>query len=180
MTTVTLTPIATRLVNQSATTSTPTCVFKKIAQDISPNPWHQLDVSWDHACYRENYKIPQTYPNPEVSAVPHLPNPEKWSASAALALTQILIGQRPATQIERWVEPQLYSALERRVQLNQRIAGIPKAERIPKIATTRICVVNPRVVESVHTVCGDFGSYAVCVRLEARWSQWMITAIEIA
>lgn len=181
MTITTGIPIATQFLNHRAASFYPTAADTELLVKDQTNPWFKLDISWDYAFPSESEPdlLSELFPNPDLSAISHLPNPINWSACAAQALTQILFGQRAVTQIERWVEPRLYAALVRRVELNRRIAGTPPAKRIPQITSSRACHVNARVVETVHSICSEVGTYAVCVRLEARRSQWVITAIEI-
>lgn len=134
--------------------------------------WSMIDASWDYS----NESLPRT---PKVETVDILPDPTKWGRSIALAVVETLSGQRYPTQLERWVTPDLYEAIERRVALAERLDG--PANRTPraKALSSRTCHVNDQVAETTHIITQGKQVRAVSVRLEARRRQWMATALEI-
>ncbi|MDI9587737.1 MAG: Rv3235 family protein [Gleimia sp.] len=134
--------------------------------------WSMIDASWDYS----NESLPRT---PKVETVDILPDPTKWGRSIALAVVETLSGQRYPTQLERWVTPDLYEAIERRVALAERLDG--PANRTPraKALSSRTCHVNDQVAETTHVITQGKQVRAVSVRLEARRRQWMATALEI-
>ncbi|MCS4484060.1 Rv3235 family protein [Gleimia sp. 6138-11-ORH1] len=142
--------------------------------------WGALDISWDFShCTTKETKVHNLFPNPNSPTVTHLPDPKLWSKAAAAALVEVLLGKRPAQQLQRWVASEIYSALERRVALNRRLEGEPPRSLPPKVLSSRVCVVSNTVVETTHSVSTTHKTVIVCIRLEVRRNQWIITAIEI-
>lgn len=142
--------------------------------------WHKFEICLDYGTRTEYpYSIHQLFPNSSSSTVRHLPDPRLWSRSVTIAILEVLSGLRPAQQLERWLAPQIYEALIRRIELNQRLGGkAPKTNR-PQIMSSRICVVNANTVETNHSVFAALKHHPVCVRLEAHKNQWIVTAVEI-
>lgn len=143
------------------------------------NLWKALDISWDFSNHFTTAPSPYLFPNPAVSTVTYLPDPKLWSRAVAAALVEVLLGKRPASQLQRWVAPEIFTALERRVELNRRLEGDPPRSLPPKVLSSRICVVSASVVETTHSILTAVKTVAVCVRLEARRNQWVVTAVEM-
>lgn len=134
--------------------------------------WSMIDASWDYS--------EQTRPRtPKIETVDVLPDASKWGRSIALAVVETLTGQRYPTQLERWVTPDLYEAIERRVALAERLDG--PANRTPRAQalSSRTCHVNEQIAETTHVIAQGQQVRAVAVRLEAHRRQWMATALEI-
>ncbi|EEH63823.1 hypothetical protein HMPREF0044_0842 [Gleimia coleocanis DSM 15436] len=141
--------------------------------------WYNLDASWDYATLPTNLRsIHNLFPNPDSATVRHLPDPKLWSRSIAAALLEVMSGRRPVQQLERWLDDRIFEALTRRVELNQRLSGKPPKTSAAKVLSSRVCVVNDHVIETTHSVFITGTTHAVCVRLEARRNQWLVTAIE--
>ena len=108
---------------------------------------------------------------------PGLPDAGEWSTSLALALTQSLLGQRSAAQLNRWVVDEVLVAIgmyqRRSLALHGRIA-IPTAVR-----SIRVQHPDPEVAEvAVHVAIGK-RSAAMAFRLEALGDRWLCTALEL-
>ena len=108
---------------------------------------------------------------------PGLPDAGEWSTSLALALTQSLLGQRSAAQLNRWVVDEVLVAIgmyqRRSLALHGRIA-IPAAVR-----SVRVQHPDPEVAEvAVHVAIGK-RSAAMAFRLEALGDRWLCTALEL-
>ncbi|MDO5049527.1 MAG: Rv3235 family protein [Actinomycetaceae bacterium] len=134
--------------------------------------WSMIDGSWD-------YSEEVTTRTPPITTVDKLPDPTNWGKSLALSIVETLTGQRYPTQLERWITPDLYEAIERRVNLAERLDG--PAHRSPRaqLLSSRTCRVNEQVAETVHILTQGERVHAVSIRLEARRRQWMATALEI-
>ncbi|MDO5034486.1 MAG: Rv3235 family protein [Actinomycetaceae bacterium] len=132
--------------------------------------WAIIEASWD---YSDQF---QTEP---IATEDALPDAKAWSRALALALAETLSGKRYPSRLERFLAPELYEALERRISLATRLDG--PAGRSPRIEilSSRTCRVNESVTETTHTIIQGGRIRAVAIRLEARRRQWLATAIEI-
>ena len=96
---------------------------------------------------------------------PGLPDAREWSTTLALALTQSLVGLRPAAQLNRWMAEEVLVAIsiyQRRSLSLHGVLAIPTALR-----SVRIQHPDPEVAEvSAHAVIGR-RSAALAFRLEA-------------
>jgi hypothetical protein len=106
-----------------------------------------------------------------------LPDAQNWSAKLALAITQTLVGERPAAQLNRWVVDEVLAAISmyqrRSLGMHGRIA-MPTALR-----SVRVQHPDPEVAEvSAHLVIGK-RSAAMAFRLEALGDRWLCTALEL-
>ncbi len=108
---------------------------------------------------------------------PGLPNAREWSTTLALALTQSLVGLRPAAQLNRWVVDEVLVAISmyqrRSLALHGRIA-IPAAVR-----SIRVQHPDPGVAEVAAHVAIGKRSVAMAFRLEALGDRWLCTALEL-
>ncbi len=132
--------------------------------------WQTLDVSWDYSTARRHFE--------EASTVT-MPDAAQWGRAVALATVEVLSGRRPAAQLERWLVTDLYAALVRRVELNERLSGRARGGVAPRVSSSRVCHVNDDVAETTHTITIDARLHAIGVRLERFRHRWIATAIEI-
>ena len=108
---------------------------------------------------------------------PGLPDAREWSTTLALALIQALLGQRPVSQLNRWVVDEVLVAIStyqrRSLALHGRTA-IPAAVR-----SVRVQHPDPGVAEvAAHVALGQ-RSAAMAFRLEALGDRWLCTALEL-
>jgi hypothetical protein len=106
-----------------------------------------------------------------------LPDAGEWSTTLALALTQSLLGQRSAAQLNRWVVDEVLVAIgmyqRRSLAVHGRIA-IPTAVR-----SVRVQHPDPTVAEVAAHVAIGKRSAAMAFRLEALGDRWLCTALEL-
>lgn len=112
-------------------------------------------------------------------ANPPLPDAHGWSSALAVAIVEVLMGLRPSEQLQRWVAKDLQVLLERRCQLNTRLAGDPGRSYRPQLVSTRVCQLRKDLVETTHVVRHRGRTRAVALRMEGFRRQWLATAIEI-
>ena len=129
----------------------------------------------------------------DVPAVPERRRAEveRWAHRFAQAATEIVGGDRPATQLLRWTSAEVYADLHRRAVLVAQAGGHqPGARRVqpvrPKVLSVRTCFVDPHVVETgIHVRYGE-RSRALAARFELRRARqdhqvrWVCTALEFA
>jgi len=106
-----------------------------------------------------------------------LPDAQQWSTAFALAVIQALLGQRPAAQLNLWVDESVLVAISiyqrRSLSKHGRIA-VPAALR-----SIRVQHPDPEVAEvSAHVAIGK-RSAAMAFRLEALGDRWVCTALEL-
>jgi hypothetical protein len=106
-----------------------------------------------------------------------LPDARECSTTLALALTQSLLGQRSAAQLNRWVVDEVLVAISmyqrRSLAVHGRIA-IPTAVR-----SVRVQHPDPTVAEVAAHVAIGKRSAAMAFRLEALGDRWLCTALEL-
>lgn len=108
---------------------------------------------------------------------PGLPDAQEWSTTLALAVIQALVGQRPVSQLNRWVVEEVLAAISisqrRSLSLHGRTA-VPTVLR-----SLRVQHPDPEVAEvSAHVAIGK-RSAAMAFRLEALGDRWLCTALEL-
>ena len=126
---------------------------------------------------------------PPLSAVPPEGGPrevvEAWSRRFVQAALEIVGGDRPASQLARWADREVYADLQRRAWLVARAGGhVPGAARVqpvrPRVRSVHPCVVDETTVEvSVHVTHGE-RSRAVAARFELRRERWTCTALDFS
>jgi Family of unknown function (DUF6459) len=108
---------------------------------------------------------------------PGLPNAQDWSTMLALAIIQVLLGKRPAAQLNRWMVDDVLAAISLMQRHNLKVRGrtaVPAAVR-----SVRVQHPSPEAVEvSAHVVIGK-RSAAMAFRLEALGDRWLCTALEL-
>ena len=108
---------------------------------------------------------------------PGLPNAQDWSTMLALAIIQVLLGQRPAAQLNRWLADDVFSAINIHQRRNLRQHG-----RIVVPASLRsVHVQHPdaAVAEVAAHLVIDKQSAAMAFRLEVFGDRWLCTALEL-
>jgi hypothetical protein len=114
---------------------------------------------------------------------------EQWSRRFAQAAVEIVGGDRPVTQLLRWVSAEVYADLGRRAQLVARAGGhTPGAARVqpvrPKVLSVHTCFVEPDVVEAAVHVRYGARSRALAARFAVRGKpgskRWVCTALDFA
>ena len=106
-----------------------------------------------------------------------LPDVTEWSSTLGLAMIQALLGQRPASQLNRWVVEDVLAAISifqrRSLRTNGQIA-----ESIA-LRSIHIQLPEPEIAEvAAHVIVGK-RSIAMAFRLEALSDRWLCTALEL-
>lgn len=146
-----------------------------------PRSWRAAPVPRETAT---DPVVPLARPRPgRVTRVGHawgarapeeLPDAVRWSGWLALALTEAILGRRPATQLAGWVADDVRAGLHRRQRL-----------RVAEDATTRTVLLSARVqhpgpgsVEACAVLRSGPRLVVLAFRLEARDGQWLCTALD--
>ncbi len=114
-----------------------------------------------------------------LSAVGDLPDPAGTACTLVRAVVEVLSGARPATQLIRWTDHDVHTALTRRAAITARVRRTVPARRPPVVRGVRTCPLSDRVVEASAVVIEADRVRAVALRLEGHDGRWRITALEV-
>jgi hypothetical protein len=128
---------------------------------------------------------PAEFPRPHLRLVPdppaELPAPpaalpalRTWAETAALAIAQILTGERAPGSFRSAVVPEVYDLLSRKAALAARGPRFRAALR-----AVRVCCPARGIAEVTTVVHGLPRPRAVAFRLEARRTRWVCTELEL-
>jgi hypothetical protein len=104
-----------------------------------------------------------------------------WAHRFAQAVVEVTGGDRPLTQLLRWVSGSVYADLSRRVAVMARTRNAPVRRRTirAQVRSVHVCQPSPRCAEvSVHVRYGQ-RSRALAARLERRRGVWKCTVLEL-
>lgn len=112
---------------------------------------------------------------PEHRDLGHLPDPRRWSALLAQAVVEILAGRRPAGQVLRWTDRDVFERIAASAPGRaERVGGSPVRVRRVRVSTSM-----DGTVEAVAVVDDGTRCRALALRLEALQRRWLCTALEI-
>ena len=102
----------------------------------------------------------------------------------ALALVQVLTGQRPSSQLIRWLDEDVmttvrYSTRRSEASRRARTSSTPAAPSTAVVSVRAQCPSDRAVEASAHLRIGRRFA-AMAFRLEAFGDRWLCTALEVA
>ncbi|GAA1577435.1 hypothetical protein GCM10009804_37520 [Kribbella hippodromi] len=114
---------------------------------------------------------------------PGVPVPEAraWGARLAQAVSEVLVGDRPISQLVRFVDESVFADVNRRVRMlgMTSTAGSRGAKEKSTMRSVRVFMPEPSIAEvSAHVRHGD-RSRAIALRMEIRRNRWVCTALEL-
>ncbi|GAA1435417.1 hypothetical protein GCM10009616_32480 [Microlunatus lacustris] len=113
---------------------------------------------------------------PDLAAVPAgLPDARAWSVALAVTLLEVLAGRRPSAQLSRWLEGDVLAGLAGRLPRRRPGTAAP----VPRVRSVRVQHPAPAVAEVCVHGRLDERPVPLALRLEARRSRWMVTALEL-
>ncbi|MDO5025452.1 MAG: Rv3235 family protein [Trueperella sp.] len=145
--------------------TTPRRAYDRTAFASPPTPVAKLFLDPD---------IDRYAPPPEVAG-----KPEVFAAALVGRAIEVLLGTRPARQLQTWMTPPVFQALVRRASLGERVAGKSPARHCPRVLRARVCYPSPRVAEVALLVNDGVRTRAAAVRLEIRRERWHVIALDI-
>ncbi|SEE99135.1 Rv3235 family protein [Ruania alba] len=107
------------------------------------------------------------------------PDPAEWAGVIVRASAETLLGMRPAAQLSRWLDPAVWTALNRRATLGVQIAGRPRRPRAVAVRRVHPCEVTDGVWECSVVLDDGTRVRAAAVRLEDHRGRWRATAVRI-
>ena len=115
-----------------------------------------------------------------LAGVPKLPAPAPWVARLAPAILEVVAGERPPGQLQRWVTSEIRETLARRGAAAMRHpAGKGRPPQCRRVRSVRVTEPAPGVIEASAVVVGGVRARAVALRLEVVRGRWLATAVEI-
>jgi hypothetical protein len=138
---------------------------------------HEFDHADDTAANHRGVRVSTVKARWAARPRPGLPDAQEWSTTLALAVIQALVGQRPVSQLNRWVVEEVLAA----ISICQRRSLSLHGRTVVPTALRSIHVQHPdrEVAEvSAHLAIGK-RSAAMAFRLEALGDRWLCTALEL-
>lgn len=116
-------------------------------------------------------------PEPSPSEPPHV---EAWAATLALAIAEVLNGDRPVPQLLHWTSATVFAQLSRRAALAAAQAP-PVRDPLHRPTLRHVRVGRPATgVAEVSTVIHQPArARPLALRLEARRGRWLCTVLEV-
>jgi len=109
-----------------------------------------------------------------------------WVARMARAIIEVADGDRPASQLTRWVERAPLAMLNargiayrRHPAVRNRRGELSAVRATQQVRAVRLCPVSPQAVEASAVLIGGGRGRAVALRFEARGSNWIVAAIAL-
>lgn len=114
---------------------------------------------------------------PQATTTPDLPEPGPWAHRMIQAMLEVCDGSRSATQLSRWVVPEIRDRIARRGQLARQRGR--RMHRPPVVRALLTCLPADGVVEISAAVQVDGRVRALALRLNGADGRWVITAWEL-
>ena len=113
--------------------------------------------------------------DPDTAVPPGLPDARAWSRALATTVLEVLAGRRPAAQLSRWLAADVLDGLARCAPRRRPSMAAPA----PALRSGH--VQHPAVGVAEVAVHGRLDAWSVplALRLEARASRWLGTALEL-
>lgn len=116
-------------------------------------------------------------PIPQIAIAPKdLPDPKIWSSQLAIGIAEVLIGDRPAFQLIRWLAFDVYCSVERRA-----IKPEPAGRRIrPLLRAVQVTHISNSVVNVSAVIQKGVRGRAMAMKLVAESDRWRCTELLVA
>ncbi|MEU4196349.1 Rv3235 family protein [Kribbella sp. NPDC026611] len=118
---------------------------------------------------------------PGAASGVRVPEVRGWGGRLVLAVSEVLVGDRPVSQLVRFTDEAVFSELNRRVRLlglNTTAVTRSGKERTV-VRSVRVCQPAPNVAEVAAHVRHGGRSRAIALRMEIRRNRWVCTALEL-
>lgn len=109
----------------------------------------------------------------------------EWALTFGQACVEVVLGDRPVTQLVRWTSPLIFRELSHRARvvaqatLRQKGGHGPRRAAVrPQVRQVRACFVAAEVAEVAFTVQYGARHRAIAARLEVISGRWQCTALE--
>lgn len=165
--------------SRSAVASRPTTEYRGSVPRVNvAAPWDRLRI-YQPESRRSAQQQARAVQETTSSPAPSDPA-GAWAAALSRMCVEALLGMRAATQLQRWLTPELYDAVARRAGLAVRILGRSVGSPRPRIISHHAQTAEDGRSAEVCVILHDGAKVrAVALRLEAFRGRWRASAIEI-
>lgn len=119
-------------------------------------------------------------PPRESTPIADMPPIGPWAARIARTAVEVAMGERPVSQLNRWVNRETFIDLSSRAAAASRHpAVVGRAPQTRRVRSVRLCHISPGIVEACAVVCGETRARAVAMRFEAFDGKWLATAVDL-
>ncbi len=139
------------------------------ALPVSESPYLQAQFDLEMCLY---------FDEPEIStqAISSLPDPKAWSETLAIGIAEVLVGDRPAFHLIRWLAFDVYCTVARRA-----VTPPPDANRSrPLLRCVQVSKISDSVVNVSAVIQKGVRGRAMCLRLVAESDRWRCTELMVA
>ncbi|WP_328997277.1 Rv3235 family protein [Kribbella sp. NBC_00709] len=112
---------------------------------------------------------------------PQVPEARAWGGRLAQAVSEVLAGDRPISQLVRFTDDTVFTELNRKVRLLglNTTAVTRGAKEKSAVQSVRVFMPEPFIAEVAAHVRRGGRSRAIALRMEIRRNRWVCTALEI-
>lgn len=107
---------------------------------------------------------------------------QRWARTFAQASVEVVLGDRPASQLVRWTTPEVHQELSHRsrviAQATVRRGQARRSAVRPQVGPVRACFLQADVAEVCFAVRYGARHRALAARLEERAGRWQCTVLE--
>jgi hypothetical protein len=110
-----------------------------------------------------------------------VPDPRAWGRRLAQAVSEVLAGDRPISQLVRFTDETVFADLNRRVRVlgMTTTATARGAKERSTVRSIRVCTPAHEIAEVAAHVRHGERSRAIAFRMEIRRNRWVCTALEV-
>lgn len=114
---------------------------------------------------------------PQLTDSVHLPAARPWSQNMIRACLEVIDGVRPASQVSRWVTPEVYERISRRGLLARRRRQRQKQPSV--VRSVHVCEPVDGVAEIAAVVIHQNRVRAVALRMTGVDGRWQISVLQV-
>lgn len=141
---------------------------------VWPGPY-AVELPFEEPPPRQLRQEPDFF-DPQPTARHGLPDPEPWAARLIQAALEILVGRRPAAQLQEWTTPVVHAELL--LAAKQRNWAMPGGSP-PGVRSVRVSEPASGVAEVCAVVQRGDRYFAVAARLEGFDGRWRCVTIQL-
>jgi Family of unknown function (DUF6459) len=108
-----------------------------------------------------------------------LPEPAPWAARLVQGIAEVLALDRPAAQLARWVCPEVFDEVRRRVDARRQANRSTTGPRRPTLRSLHVTEPADGVAEVCALVDDGRRARAYALRLEGSDGRWRATALDL-
>lgn len=114
---------------------------------------------------------------PQPTRASHLPEPQAWSQNMIRAALEVMDGLRPASQLARWLTPEVHERISRRGLLARRRRQ--RQQRPSTVRSVHVCEPIDGVAEVAAVVVYQNRVRAVAMRMTGVDGRWKISVLQV-